>query len=115
MTRVLITGGRGAFGRELTPRLLQAGYTVRITSRSKPTTVEPANQETVQLDLRTASNLSDVLAGVDVLVHAASDPLHTQEVDVLGTGKLLAASRCAGVRHFIYISIVGIDLSLIHI
>jgi uncharacterized protein YbjT (DUF2867 family) len=109
MTRVLITGGRGSFGRELTPRLLKAGYTVRITSRSKPTTHEPPNLESAQLDLRTATDLTDVLAGVDMLVHAASDPFHTQEVDVLGTARLLEGARAAGVRHFVYISIVGID------
>ena len=109
MNRVLITGGRGTLGRELTPRLLRAGYTVRLTSRRESTGQEAPNQESVQLDLRTTTDLSAALAGVDVLVHAASDPLHTQEVDVGGTARLLEGARAAGVRHFIYISIVGID------
>ncbi len=33
MTRVLVTGGTGGLGREVVPRLVQAGYTVRVMSR----------------------------------------------------------------------------------
>lgn len=33
MTRILVTGGAGVLGRALTPRLQQAGYTVRVMSR----------------------------------------------------------------------------------
>ena len=34
MERVLITGGTGGLGSQLTPLLKQAGYEVRVTSRS---------------------------------------------------------------------------------
>ncbi|RIK43805.1 MAG: epimerase [Chloroflexi bacterium] len=109
MKRILITGGRGVFGRELTPRLLKAGYTVRISSRSAPKTDGASNLEWVQMDLQQQSDLSAAVAEVDVIIHAASDPLHAHEVDVLGTERLLNAARTAGVSHFTYISIVGID------
>lgn len=109
MKRILITGGRGAFGRELTPRLLKAGYTVRISSRAAPTNDGPPNLEWAQMDLRQPGDLAAAVTGVDVIVHAASDPLHAHEVDVLGTERLLKAARTAGVGHFIYVSIVGID------
>jgi uncharacterized protein YbjT (DUF2867 family) len=108
MKRVLITGGRGTFGRELTPRLQKAGYSVRITSRSAPT-APAGGLEWAQVDLQTGAGLAEAVAGVDVIVHAASDPLHTQVVDVQGTERLLALARAAGVGHFVYISIVGID------
>jgi nucleoside-diphosphate-sugar epimerase len=43
-------------------------------------------------------------------VHAASSPFRrTRQVDVEGTRLLLEAAKAAGVSHFMYISIVGID------
>jgi uncharacterized protein YbjT (DUF2867 family) len=109
MKRILITGGRGSFGRTLTPRLQKAGYTVRLTSRTPASNDSPQAVEMAQMDLRQQGDLAEVVAGVDVIVHAASDPLHAHEVDVLGTERLLAAARTAGVGHLIYVSIVGID------
>jgi hypothetical protein len=89
--------------------LLQAGYTVRITSRSTERPGEASPLEWAQADLRTGAGVAEAVAGVDVLVHAASDPVHSRDVDVLGTEKLLAAAHTTGVGHFVYISIVGID------
>jgi uncharacterized protein YbjT (DUF2867 family) len=109
MKRILITGGRGYFGRTLTPRLQKAGYTVRLTSRAPASASGPQALEWAQMDLRQPGDLADAVAGVDVIVHAASDPLHAHEVDVLGSERLLDAARAAGVGHFIYVSIVGID------
>jgi uncharacterized protein YbjT (DUF2867 family) len=42
-------------------------------------------------------------------VHLASDSRNAQAVDVEGTRRLVEAARAAGVKHFIYMSIVGID------
>jgi uncharacterized protein YbjT (DUF2867 family) len=106
--RILITGGSGILGRQLTPRLQQAGYTVRILSR-RPA---PSNSTTewAQAEIETGAGLAESLAGVHTLIHAASNALkNTQQVDVEGTGRLLAAGQTAGVRHFLYISIVGIE------
>ena len=51
-----------------------------------------------------------MVAGVDAIVHCASSPFRrTREVDVEGTRRLLEAAKPAGVSHFFYISIVGID------
>ncbi len=108
--RVLVTGGTGVLSRALTPRLQAAGYTVRITSRR----VAPADRNPVlewaQVSLETGEGLAEATAGVDTIIHAASSPFgKTKEVDVDGTGRLLAAGEKAGVGHFFYISIVGID------
>jgi uncharacterized protein YbjT (DUF2867 family) len=49
---------------------------------------------------------------MDAVVHAASatrNPLRGRATDVLGTRRLLALARDAGVRHFVFISIVGIE------
>jgi hypothetical protein len=74
---------------------------------AKPGEVAPL--EWAQANLRTGVGVSEAVVGVDVVVHAASDPAHAREVDVLGTEKLMAAAQSAGVGHFVYISIVGID------
>jgi uncharacterized protein YbjT (DUF2867 family) len=108
MTRVLVTGGAGGFGRALVPRLSSRGYTVRIMSRHPA----PAGitAEWSQADIESGAGLTAALAGVDVIVHAASSPAkHTQQIDVEGTRRLLQAARAAEVAHIAYISIVGID------
>ena len=108
MTRVLVTGGAGGFGRALVPRLISRGYTVRIMSRR----AAPAGVtiEWVQADLESGMGLAAALADIGVVVHAATSPAkHTRQIDVEGTRRLLHAARAAEVAHFAYISIVGID------
>ena len=110
MTRVLITGGTGVLGSELLPRFVGAGYTVRVMSRrGSPPDADPGI-EWAQAELQTGSGLAEAVSGADVIVHAASSPFRrTEAVDVAGTARLLEQARGAGVSHFMYISIVGID------
>jgi len=108
MSRVLITGGTGALGRELVPRLESAGYTARVMSRRAAPA--GAGTEWAQAQIETGEGLAAAVAGVDAIVHCASSPFRrTREVDVEGTRRLLEAAKAAGVAHFVYISIVGID------
>src|SRR3990172_12933053 len=109
MSRVLITGGTGVLGSEVASRLAPAGYTVRVMSR-RAAPAEGARTEWAQAQIETGEGLAEAVAGVDVIVHAASSPFRrTREVDVEGTRRLLEVARAAGVAHFVYISIVGID------
>jgi uncharacterized protein YbjT (DUF2867 family) len=108
MKRVLVTGGTGALGRELRPRLMAAGYSVRIMSRRPPQAGEDNGVEWAEASLEKGTGLAEAVDGVDVIVHAASSPVKRQ-VDVGGTGKLLDEAKAAGVEHFLYISIVGIE------
>lgn len=110
MTRILVTGGTGTLGSRVTYQLLQSGYTVRVMSRNSPTANTAKNIEWAQADMETGSGLQNAVSGVDVVVHAASSPVrNTHQIDVDGTRQLLAQARTAGIQHFIYISIVGID------
>src|SRR5216683_7758294 len=104
---VLVTGGTGALGRQVTRRLLESGHRARILSR------RPADGvDWVQGDLVTGAGLELAVKDIDAIVHAASDaisPRKYQATDVLGTRRLLAMAREAGIRHAVYISIVGME------
>ena len=109
MSRVLITGGTGVLGREVAPRLAAAGYMVRVMSR-RAAPAEGVQTEWAQAQIETGESLAGAVAGVDAIVHCASSPFRrTRAVDVEGTRRLLEAAKAAGVSHFMYISIVGID------
>ncbi len=104
---VLVTGGTGALGREVVRRLIDSGHRARILSR-KP----GEGDDWVQGDLVTGAGLELAVKDIDAIVHTASDavsPRKYQATDVLGTRRLLAMAREAGVRHVVYISIVGIE------
>jgi len=104
---VLVTGGTGTLGRHVVTLLRQSGHRARIFSR------QPRGHiDAVQGDLRTGAGIAQALAGMEVIVHAASatrSPLAARAVDVDGTRRLLTAARGTGIRHVVYVSIVGID------
>ncbi|TMD01865.1 MAG: NAD-dependent epimerase/dehydratase family protein [Chloroflexi bacterium] len=105
--RVLVTGGTGALGREVVTQLRAKGHRACILSR-KP----GAGADWIQGDLVTGANLELAVKDVDAIVHAASDAAHPRRyhaTDVVGTRRLLAMSREAGVRHAVYVSIVGME------
>ncbi len=106
--RVLVTGAGGRLGRVVVPRLVEEGWLVRATSRHARD--EPP-VEWVTVDLATGDGLVSAVTGVDVVLHLASAPngRQTHRVDVLGTRRLVVAAGQAGVRHLVYVSIVGVD------
>jgi uncharacterized protein YbjT (DUF2867 family) len=110
MMKVLVTGGAGRLGSKVVKELTETGYSVRIMSRKRQPMNLLSATEWTQADLETGQGIADAVAGIDVVVHAASSPFkHTRQIDVDGTRLLLEQARVAGVAHMIYISIVGID------
>jgi uncharacterized protein YbjT (DUF2867 family) len=110
MTTILVTGGSGGLGGQIVPRLVDAGYQVRIISRRPAPAQLAAGVEWAQADLATGEGLAEAVAGVDQIIHAASQPFkQTQEIDVDGTERLLRLAEKEGVSHFLYISIIGVD------
>lgn len=102
---VTVLGGAGLLGRNLIPLLVERGHRVVVTrSSSAPGPVPGA--KTVHAQLETGDGLAEAVAGADVVVHLASDPLHPEPVDVAGTERLLPM---LGDRHLVYVSIVGVD------
>ena len=107
--KVLVTGGAGSLGRRLVRALAGAGHAARVMSRREPAQSAPAGVEWARADLATGDGLGAAVEGVEVVIHAASDPRRAEAVDVEGTRRLTASARAAGVSHLVYISIVGVD------
>lgn len=107
---VLVTGGTGDLGRVFVPKLGAAGHTVRSASRHAPRSPNAPNITWQRLDLATGEGLDEALDGIDVVIHAASSPFYkVRETDLHGSRRLLERARAAGVKHAIFVSIVGID------
>jgi uncharacterized protein YbjT (DUF2867 family) len=110
MTAVLVTGGTGDLGSALVDRLVKADHAVRIMSRRAGPASGGLMTEWAQASLETGEGLAAAVDGIECVAHCASSPFRkTKEADVDGTRRLLEASKAAGVSHFLYISIVGID------
>lgn len=119
METVAITGGTGHLGRQLV-RLLKPTHRVRVLTRHPGT---DADVEWVPGDLAVGTGIEELVAGASTVVHAATWSPGAQrgyllpvdfwrsppDVDVDGTSRLIEATTGAGVGHFIYVSIVGID------
>jgi hypothetical protein len=78
MTRVLVTGGAGTLGREVVKALTVSDCQIRIMSRRPAPATLPRNTEWARADVRTADGLQEAAKGMDVVVHAASNPLKDQ-------------------------------------
>lgn len=107
VVNVLVTGGTGALGRDVVNGLRGSGQRARVLSRRSGT-----GGDWVQGNLATGKGIDDAVADMDVVVHAATAAAQFwrwRSVDVEGTRRLLEASRRAHVKHFIYISIVGME------
>jgi uncharacterized protein YbjT (DUF2867 family) len=94
---ILVTGGTGVLGTPTVALLTAAGHDVRVLSRSRGDH---------RGDLTTGTGLTEAFTGADTVLHLATsagrkDPRQTQNA--------VDAARAAGVSHFVYISIVGVD------
>ncbi len=104
--RVLMTGGTGRLARVILSRPTADALACRVLSR-RPATA-PGPREWAVGDLVSGAGLDAALAGIDTVIHLASDPTHPDN-DVLGTRQLLRAAGAAHVKHLLYLSIVGVD------
>ncbi|KJK46324.1 NmrA family transcriptional regulator [Lentzea aerocolonigenes] len=88
--KILVTGGTGTLGKHVVPMLRAQGAEVVVLSRGDGDLTCDLMTQVPQID-------------ADVVVHLAGG----QKGDDVATRNLLAA--CSGVRHFVYISVIGAD------
>jgi len=116
---VAVLGGAGYVGAVLVPRLLAAGYRVRVLDLMiygvEPLAAVAAapGLEIVAGDVRDAALVRRVLAGCDAVVHLACisndpsvelDPALSRSVNYESFAPVVAAARGAGVRRFVFAS-----------
>jgi uncharacterized protein YbjT (DUF2867 family) len=110
---IAITGATGTVGQALLSNLIESGEPVRALVRD-PRRLGP-HRVRVQLafaDLSDPRSLSHALRGVDTVIHLAAairdqPPRRVEEVNGLGTLRLLRAAERAGVERFVFFSALG--------
>ena len=111
MARVLVTGGTGGLGRDITRALLAAGQMARLFSHREDAPV-PHGAELARGDLRTGNGLDAALRDAPIVIHCASNAREEGfATDIEGTRILMRAAQDAGTTHVVFVSIVGVDRS----
>ncbi len=110
---ILLTGATGLIGGELLPMLVRSGERVRALVRDpRRLGVERVNVQIALGDLADPFSMRNALRGVDTVVHLAAtirdQPRGTiEELNGLGTLRLLRAARRAGVKRFFFFSAIN--------
>lgn len=116
--KILITGGAGFIGSNLTEYFLQKGYKVVVldnfaTGHRHNIVMHEGNPnfKLIEGDIRNPDDCKKAVDGVDYVLHQAAlgsvprsinDPITSNEVNVSGFMQMLIASRDAGVKRFVY-------------
>jgi nucleoside-diphosphate-sugar epimerase len=120
MSNVLVTGGAGFIGSNLTEALLKQGHRVRIlddfsTGKRENLLFDKKyhSLEMIEGDIRDPGICQRAMKDIEHVFHQAAipsvqrsveDPLTSNSVNVGGTLNILLAAREAGVKRFIYAS-----------
>jgi UDP-glucose 4-epimerase len=116
--RILVTGGAGFIGSNLVDHLLAQGRPVRVldnfSTGKRENLAHCQDQiELIEGDLADLDTVQRAVEGVEAILHHAaiasvprsvSDPLGSNEANVLGTLHVLLAARDTGVQRVIYAS-----------
>ncbi len=114
MARVLVTGGAGFIGSHLCRRLVAEGHEVRVLdnlSSGKRGNLGEIDVDLMIGDLRDPSTAEHAVEDAEVILHHAAiasvqysveQPLDEQDVNVVGTLRLLEAARKVGVRRIVF-------------
>lgn len=117
---ILVTGATGFVGSGVIMRLLQVKKLVRAAARSEMHQFSEKVDRVRVGDLNPEIDWSDVLSGIDCIVHLAArvhvmrdeavDPLtEFRRVNVEGTLNLARQGALAGVRRFVFVSSIKVN------
>lgn len=113
---IFVTGGTGFLGRHLVPKLCQAGYPLRVLTRTseKHTWLKHFPQvEVVAGDVSTGEGL-DAIEGCDYVIHAAGlfsmwrGAGDFEETNAHGTENLLDVAVKYDIKRFVYVSTIAV-------
>jgi UDP-N-acetylglucosamine 4-epimerase len=120
MSKILVTGGAGFIGSNLTEALLELGHEVKVLDNFATGKIEnllPLLEKypealTLQVgDIRNLDDCKKATEGIDYVFHEAAlgsvprsikDPITSNDVNVTGFLNMLVASRDSAVKRFIY-------------
>lgn len=115
--RILITGGAGFIGSELTRQASGSAHVIvvdnLINGKAENLAGLPAERaQLVAADIRDSATMSRLLAGIDIVFHLAClgvrhsihSPRENHDVNATATLDLLRLARAAGVTRFVYVS-----------
>jgi uncharacterized protein YbjT (DUF2867 family) len=110
---ILVTGATGVVGTALIPELLQRGHAVRALVRDpRRLGAQRVNVQIALADLGDPHGLRHAMRGVKTVVHLGATirdqpPRRLEEVNGLGTARLLRAAERSGVERFVFFSAIG--------
>ena len=118
MSNILITGGAGFIGSNLTEHFLTQGHSIVVLDNfatghrhNIEQHLDNPNFTLIEGDIRNQEDCSKAVVGVDYVLHQAAlgsvprsikDPQTSNEVNVSGFLNMLVSARDAGVKRFIY-------------
>jgi NADH dehydrogenase len=110
---ILLTGATGVVGGALLPLLLESGHEVRALVR-EPRRLgrHRVNVQLALVDLADPHGLRHAVRGCDTVIHLAAairdqPPRRVEEINGLGTFRLLRAAERAGAERFLFFSALG--------
>ncbi|WP_013321934.1 SDR family oxidoreductase [Gloeothece verrucosa] len=107
----LITGATGSLGRRIVRQLREQGQPVRAFVRllSRYSELEDRGAEIFIGDLRQDKDIAKACQGVEYIIVAHGSDNEAQALDYRANIELIEAAKANGVKHFVYISVLGVD------
>ena len=108
--KILVVGATGYLGAKILRHLAPAGVDVRALSRRGAPAGATGAVEWVRGDMLDPASLDAALKGVDVVVSSANGYMkETLDADFRGNRNLIEAAARAGVKRFVFLSIVACE------